>query len=62
MAGKRVAGKEYMRNMDNTARFWAYSNYLVALYRLAVVYLRETIHLMGEADGVIEVHGGWPIG
>jgi hypothetical protein len=23
--------------------------------------LRETIRLMGEVDGVSEVHGGWPI-
>jgi hypothetical protein len=31
-------------------------------YQRMVVALRETIRIMGEIDGVIEGHGGWPIG
>jgi hypothetical protein len=30
-------------------------------YQKVVVALAETIRLMGEIDGVIEAHGGWPI-
>jgi len=30
-------------------------------YQRIVVALHETIRLMGEIDGVIEEHGGWPI-
>ncbi len=30
-------------------------------YGKVVVALKETIHLMSEADAVIEVHGGWPM-
>ncbi len=29
-------------------------------YQRVVVALNETIRIMGEIDGVIEAHGGWP--
>ena len=30
-------------------------------YQKVVVALNETIRIMEEIDGVIEVHGGWPV-
>ncbi len=30
-------------------------------YGKVVVSLRETIRLMAEVDGVIDVNGGWPV-
>ena len=33
----------------------------IAHYQRVVVALKETMRLMGEIDGVIEDHGGWPI-
>lgn len=30
-------------------------------YQKVVVALKEMIRLMGEAEEVIEVHGGWPV-
>ncbi len=30
-------------------------------YGKVVVALRESVRLMGEVDGVIDVDGGWPV-
>jgi|GEM_PF-2944534 len=32
----------------------------IAHYHKIVISLTETIRLMAEIDGVIEIHGGWP--
>jgi len=32
-----------------------------SVFYLQVTVLGETIRLMGEVDGVIDVHGGWPM-
>jgi len=47
--------------ITNPARTQACLSWYIAHYQRVVVALKETMRLMGEIDGVIEDHGGWPI-